>query len=66
VQIFALKAGIMIHHYTSEYINISQVELRLGMNMEVQEPFILLTVSQSTPIYMMRNPNPSPAPRTLA
>jgi hypothetical protein len=61
-----VEAGIMVHRNTSIYIIIHQVELVLGSYMDVQKPFILLTVSQSAPIYMVRNPNLSPAPRTLS
>src|SRR5262249_15170531 len=34
-------AGIMVHRYTSVYININQVELRLGMNMEIHSGVVL-------------------------
>jgi hypothetical protein len=38
----------MVHRNTSVYINIHQVVLRLGMNIEVHAGYILLTYSQNT------------------
>jgi hypothetical protein len=43
-----LEAGIVVHRNTSVYININQVELRLGMNIEVYSGYMLLTYSQNT------------------
>jgi hypothetical protein len=40
-----LEAGITVHRNTTVYININQVELRLGMNIEVYSGSITLTYS---------------------
>ena len=53
-----LEAGIVIHRNTSVYININQVVLRLGMNIEVHKSVILLTISQITLDYISRHPHP--------
>jgi hypothetical protein len=54
-------SGIKIHHNTSVYINRNEVELRLGMNMEVHEAVILLTISQTTLENITRHPHPRPS-----
>jgi hypothetical protein len=40
-----LETGIVVHRNTSVYININQVELRLGTNVEVYSGNITLTYS---------------------
>jgi hypothetical protein len=52
-------AGIVVHLYTSIYINENEVDPRLGMNTEVHEPVTLLTISQTTLDYISRCPHPS-------
>jgi hypothetical protein len=45
---FVLCAGMNIYHYTSTYIKMTQIGLRLGMSIEVHKSSILLTSSQFT------------------
>jgi hypothetical protein len=50
-------AGIIVHLYTSVYINENEVNPRLGLIIEVHKPVILLTISQTTLDYMRRHPH---------
>jgi hypothetical protein len=56
-----LEAGIVVHRNTSVYININQVELRLGTNIEVHSRGITLTLSQIELDYTLSHPHPSRA-----
>jgi hypothetical protein len=53
--VLLLDRGIIVHHNTSVYNNRNQVELRLGTIIEVHEPVILLTISQTTLNYIIRH-----------
>jgi hypothetical protein len=50
------KAGITVHHYTSVYINVNEVERRLGTNIAIYSGYILLTFSQITLSSTCRHP----------
>ena len=52
---------IIVHLYTSKYIIMNEEERRLGTFMHVYARYILLTVSQTDPIYISRHPHPSPS-----
>jgi hypothetical protein len=54
-----LEAGIVVHRNTSAYININQVELRLGMSIEIHAGYIHLTYSQIVPTSTCGKPRPS-------
>jgi hypothetical protein len=59
--VFAVMAGIMVHHYTSVYITVTEEELRLGTIVAVHESVILLTITQTTLEYITRHPHPPPS-----